>query len=102
MNTLRVSCPKKTKRYELLAYYGISLAEYEKMLDLQNGACAICGKRETVRVRNGTIRHMAVDHDHKTGKIRGLLCSRCNPMLGLAKDDSNTLLSAVRYLIRTI
>lgn len=78
--------------------YGISLTEYERRLEEQNGCCAICGKPET-RVLFGRVCRLAVDHDHETGQVRGLLCSRCNCFLGLI-DDNPELLDRIRlYLI---
>ena len=62
---------------------------YQSELIKQKGKCSICGK-EMVRV--------IIDHDHKTGKIRGLLCDKCNVALGFWKDDINTLHKAIEYL----
>ena len=61
--------------------YGIAADEYDNLFTQQNGVCAICSQPET-RVVKGVIASLAVDHDHNTGKIRGLLCSRCNIALG--------------------
>lgn len=77
--------------------FGISLAEYDQMLEAQGSACAICGKPETVE-RNGKPRWLAVDHCHRTGKVRGLLCGRCNPMIGYAADDAELLRKAADYV----
>lgn len=55
--------------------FNLTLEEYDKMFEAQNGVCAICGLPEIAR-------RLAVDHDHKTGKIRGLLCANCNISLG--------------------
>jgi phage regulator Rha-like protein len=52
------------------------------MLEHQEGVCAICGKPETVKSRKGEVLALAIDHDHATGKVRGLLCFRCNTTLG--------------------
>lgn len=68
--------------------YGISLGEYLEMLRGQNGACAVCG--------DGGKLH--VDHDHETGRVRGLLCGSCNRALGLLKDNVDSLKSAIDYL----
>ena len=73
---------------------GISVAEYDKILDEQNGRCAICGTLPSGK------KSFAIDHDHETGKIRGLLCTRCNPMLGFAQDSREILLKAVEYLLK--
>ena len=65
---------------------------YEELLGEQAGACAICGLAET------TGRRLAIDHDHKTGRIRGLLCSNCNRGIGHLKDDTRLLSKAIEYL----
>jgi hypothetical protein len=69
--------------------YGISLEEYEKLFEQQNGKCAICKEIEKVKHRsNGqAIRMMCIDHDHITGKVRGLLCGRLQHRLGSFKDN---------------
>lgn len=74
--------------------YGITLNEYEKLYRSQNGMCAICHHPEPTKGRL----FLAVDHDHKTGRVRGLLCSKCNMALGSFGDSTEYLLSAVRYL----
>jgi hypothetical protein len=72
--------------------YGVGPDEHARVLALQGGACAICRKRQVVK-------RLAVDHDHKTGAPRGLLCQRCNhDLLGAAYDSVNILRSAVAYL----
>jgi hypothetical protein len=78
--------------YELGRHYGITLQEYKELLELQNNMCATCGGHN----RNGT--RLCVDHDHKTGRIRGLLCRRCNTLLGLCNDSKEILLSLIAYL----
>lgn len=72
--------------------YGISLEEYNKRLKIQKGVCAVCN---TVC---STGRALAVDHNHTTGEVRGLLCSTCNRGLGYFKDDINLLQNAIGYL----
>ena len=78
------------RRRQLLERYGISLEQYEAILARQGGACAIC--REPAR---GTL---AVDHCHATGEVRGLLCFKCNVVLGLCEDDPGITLAAIAYL----
>ena len=80
------------KDYLLRNIYGLTLVEFDKMFEDQGGSCKICGGVN----KNGD--RLSVDHDHKTGKIRGLLCARCNSLLGLACDDTSILLEAIRYL----
>jgi hypothetical protein len=70
------------------------------MITVQSNLCAICGKPETRVVQAGTPPRLSVDHDHKTGKVRGLLCAECNTMLAHAGDDVNRLLAAISYLER--
>ena len=77
--------------------FGITRNDYVKLFNGQNGVCAICHQPETA-TRKGVVRSLAVDHDHKTGKVRGLLCSDCNTGIGKLKDDPNILLSASEYL----
>jgi hypothetical protein len=69
------------------------------MLEVQNGVCAICKLPESRKSRSG-LYTLSVDHDHKTGKVRGLLCHRCNNCLGTLKDDTHILQSAIDYLNR--
>ena len=65
------------------------------MLESQNGICAICGNLETIQKS-----HLSVDHDHKTNKVRGLLCRECNRALGGFKDNRILLQSAINYLLK--
>jgi hypothetical protein len=75
-------------------------ADYDTMLERQHGACAICGKPESMRGRGGQTRRLAVDHDHRTGAVRQLLCHRCNLVTWAVEEDPE-LLDAVRaYLAR--
>ena len=79
--------------------YGITESGYIILLNAQNGVCALCGKPETRKERN-TVSHLAVDHNHKTLKIRGLLCYRCNTMLGKIENLPGSVQSIVNYLKR--
>ena len=83
---------RKAERKRKLRKYGLTLETYEKMLFEQNGLCAIC-KRE-----NQVLHDWHIDHDHKTGIVRGILCHHCNLLLGNARDTASILLSAVQYL----
>ena len=78
--------------------YGITREQYEKMLREQEGLCAGCHQPETV-TRGGVVRELVVDHNHETGAVRGLLCSKCNIMLGLCKDQTVVLLRLADYLV---
>lgn len=82
-----------------LARYGVDSFMYEQMLAEQGGACAIC-KTTDAGIHNGSgkVKAFDVDHDHKTGVVRGLLCNRCNRGIGMLGDDTRTLLNAHAYL----
>jgi len=76
--------------------YGITYEEYESLLEEQNFCCAICKEKHSNSVR--TSGKLFVDHCHSTGKVRGLLCSRCNHGLGQFDDDTDKLTEAIKYL----
>jgi len=80
--------------------YGITLKQYNKMLKSQNNCCAICGKPEEEKEKNKSIRKLAIDHDHKTGNVRGLLCGKCNKGIGLLQGNIKILINATKYLIQ--
>ena len=69
------------RRWRLLKKYDLTIAQYDAMLAEQGGGCAICHHPEMM-VQQGKVRRLSIDHDHATGVIRGLLCSRCNRRLG--------------------
>ena len=75
--------------------YGISTEEWEQLYREQNGLCAICGG-----VPGGSAKKLHVDHDHATGRVRGLLCHACNIAIGLMRDDSERLRKATEYVER--
>ena len=84
---------KKGRAVRLERVYGITQEDYDVMLRAQGGVCKICGQKESVDRFP-----LAVDHDHKTGKVRGLLCGSCNTGLGKFNDDPDLLLKAMKYL----
>jgi len=84
---------RKRSKERSIQKFGITLKQYDKLLKKQNGKCKIC-KTETPKGRG----RFHIDHDHSTGKIRGLLCQHCNLLLGHSKDDPEILTSAIRYL----
>jgi len=86
--------PGSQRAVQLKRNYGITLEEYGNMLRAQGGRCAICRSRKA----GGKGRWMFVDHNHKTGKVRKLLCLRCNAMLGSADDSPERLEKAAAYL----
>lgn len=71
----------KIRNYKLNYKYKISESQYKSILKLQNGVCAVCKLPETEK-RRRVLKNLCVDHDHLTGKIRGLLCQKCNRILG--------------------
>lgn len=79
--------------YMLQYKFGITVEKYEEMFKKQEGKCLICK-----RPPSGRFKRLAVDHCHKTGEIRGLLCSRCNRAIGYFYDDPALLQQAVDYL----
>lgn len=80
---------------KLQSVFGINIEEYNTLLAGQNGGCAICQKPPQQNKKR-----LAVDHCHKTQKVRGLLCSTCNQAIGLLKDDASLLQSAILYLTK--
>jgi hypothetical protein len=83
-----------SKDYHLKVNYGLSREDYNSMLKNQNNCCAICGVHET-ETKMGKL---YVDHNHSTGKVRGLLCHNCNASLGLMKESIDSLAAAISYL----
>jgi hypothetical protein len=80
---------------------GVDADRYQEMLHEQKGVCAICGRTERHKDGlSGKPKDLAVDHDHKTGAVRALLCSACNTALGLFNDDPELLDAAKAYLAR--
>ena len=74
--------------------YGLTFEEFDSMLSKQDNCCAICKGKEPY----GRHKRFTVDHNHKTGEVRGLLCNRCNTALGLVEDNIHTLKSMIQYL----
>lgn len=81
----------------LRANFGITPEDYDRMWESQGGVCAICCLEGSGRLAG---RLMAVDHDHTTGKVRGLLCQRCNHAVGLLHDDAERAMSLAAYLLQ--
>lgn len=81
---------KLRRKWELPHYYGITAEQYTSLVEQQNNQCAICGKNPET--------YLAVDHCHRTGKIRGLLCRRCNSAIGLFDENQTTIRNALQYL----
>ena len=87
-----------SRRKQLKFKYGISLEDYYEMCETQDDSCAICKTKENYVVGKPRRQNWSVDHCHHTGKIRGLLCNKCNGALGLLQDNVELLKKAVKYL----
>lgn len=98
---------KGTKAYErekqanrvrrLRVTYGLTAADHEALVIAHGNRCAICRQVET-RTKNSRIKSIAIDHDHATGLVRGLLCHMCNTGIGCFKDSPELLKAALRYI----
>ena len=97
-----VSGKIKIKNTYLKKYFGITIDDYQSMLEKQKYVCAICCEREVeVNHKTNNINDLSVDHCHSTGKVRGLLCTKCNQGLGCFKDSKDLLRRASDYLNNT-
>ncbi len=85
------SVPDRRHKHALKRY-GMTPEEYSSLLEVQKGGCAVCGKKCT--------RRLAVDHDHETGRVRGLLCMPCNTAIGSLRDSPALVAKAVVYLLK--
>lgn len=83
---------RQRHRIQVIKSYGITEEEFNSMLERQEGKCAICGTTDWGKPSP------SIDHDHKTGKVRALLCNRCNRVLGLAEDSPELLSMMSDYL----
>lgn len=86
--------PKVVRKYHLKTNYNITVEEYNNMFDFQEGKCAICKLPQS--------KSLHVDHNHATGKIRGLLCQKCNHGIGQFNDNPDLLSQARIYLLDNI
>ena len=90
------------KIHHKIKKFNISLNQYKKMLKEQNGQCLICGRDFDDIYRNPKKNHIyytpRIDHDHKTGKVRGILCHHCNTALGSFYENPLILVRAIKYL----
>ena len=84
---------QSARAYHLLRKYGITEAQYNRLLKLQNGHCALCP-----RVVEKSGKRLSVDHNHKTGEVRDLLCGQCNIAIGMARENENILKKMIKYL----
>lgn len=106
-NAIEKARPKAHRRSSTAEYkrdermrrlFGITLDDFEAMLAAQGGVCAIC--HEACDWKRRDKQPLVVDHDHATGRVRGLLCHACNGLLGWARDNTHVLSSAIDYLER--
>ena len=86
-------CPEKTRNKNLLRNFGITAEEYDTILHEQDFKCAICDIHQ-----KHCDKRLAVDHNHETGNIRALLCHHCNTGIGLFKENTEFLATAIKYL----
>lgn len=90
----RLHHPGRARGRQIKHKYGITLQQYDALLEFQRAVCAICGDEPAAS------KPLCVDHDHETGEVRGLLCRRCNAALGMLKERADLLASAHEYLLR--
>jgi Autographiviridae endonuclease VII len=83
------------RKKHLKRKFGLSLEQYDRLLEVQGGCCAIY---HSSTPRRGRQKHFAIDHNHKTGETRGLLCHPCNAALGFLKEDPEILWSMLYYI----
>jgi hypothetical protein len=88
------SNPDKVRSHNLKSKYGLTESEFNLLLAKQDGKCAICGTTDPGRA------NFCVDHCHKHGHVRGLLCDHCNTAIGKFNDDPATIQRAIDYLNR--
>lgn len=85
----QAKCKRCASDYQRAHKYGLSVSQYHSLIKSQGGRCAICDEKKP----------LVVDHNHSTGKIRGLLCSDCNSGIGLLKDSVEVIRRAEGYLL---
>src|SRR5262245_9011246 len=77
--------------------HGLTVRDYMDLYDAQKGVCAICGHPEYIE-RGDRSKLLAIDHNHETGEVRGLLCGLCNSLIGMADESTRILQGAIDYL----
>lgn len=96
-----ISQIRSSRKLIFLRKFNLSQVEYDQLMKASKGLCAICKNPETHRnAYSGKVQELTIDHCHKKGNIRGIVCRNCNLMLGNSKDSIKTLRSAIRYLKR--
>ena len=97
LERLKHKRPIYSRDKHLVSQHGMTEVDYQRRFDAQGGVCAICHRPETIILR-GRVKALAVDHDHSTGGIRGLLCFTCNAAVGMFRDSPVILECAAKYL----
>jgi len=87
---------EKIKNYNLKSNHGLSITEFDNLLLAQDNKCLICG--QPLDLLNPKLIH--IDHNHLTGKVRGILCNKCNMAIGLLRDNPEYIRNALEYLER--
>lgn len=95
VNDYRVRNLEKVRKGKITGLYGITVDEYDRLVEADGGRCAICKKEPTNESRQ---KRLHLDHCHKSGKIRGMLCSACNLGIGKLNDDPELLEAAAAYI----
>ncbi len=91
----RQCCAVKDRDYLLQRRFGITASDFDILLERQGGGCALCGTRQPL----GRWGRFAVDHCHETGRVRGLLCNRCNAALGVLGDTPTRIARVHEYVL---
>lgn len=97
----KIIYPNGIRERDLIRRYNLKWIDYQNLILKQNNLCYICNKPESRKRKDGNLYPLHIDHDHKTGKVRGLLCNKCNNGLGFFDDNINYLLNAIKYLKQT-
>ena len=93
--TWRKANPASHRAAHLRSTYGLSLEDFDHLLEQQNHTCLLCDHKHVHNCKKGALR---VDHNHRTDEVRGLLCKECNSGMGLLGDNPERLRAAARYL----
>lgn len=94
----RASRPNYCIVWNMKTRYGLSPDDYQSILANQNFSCAICEVEISAAVEYKAGRLVAIDHNHETGEVRGILCAKCNLVLGHARESTDILYRAIVYL----
>lgn len=98
-NAWQSRTPKKRLEQHLKYKYGVTHQEFMEQWESQKGCCSICSDElPDLMTYENRRRGYAIDHNHETGKFRGILCLQCNSLLGMAKDSTDILGKAIQYL----